>query len=286
MTAPALTARVWGVLFRNEWFKARKRLAFWLTLGFFSFVTAMNHGSEFFDARDDPETTYALPEAWSNVFSADTSTFLLIFACIGLILLASSEFTWRTARQNVIDGLSKTQWYWGKIMLLPILGVVYVVAVVLIGGGIAWLGTDLGAAVGPILPLGVLKAAGGLLLAFASVGGLALFLALAIRSSGGAMAVWFLWIFPMEQLIVPGVLGRIMPFLRDYLQYQPFAAAQRLFAYESYDPAAFDRLVTAREAAERTPPPPPELTAILWVNGGWAVLFIGLGFLWFRQRDL
>jgi len=274
------------VLFRNEWFKARKRLAFWLTLGFFSFVTLMSHGGSYFEARNDPDVTYGLPEAWSNVFSAETSIFLLIFACIAVIMLASSEFTWRTARQNVIDGLSKTQWFWGKAMLLPMLGVLYVGAVVLIGGGIGFLGTDVGAASGPILPLGVLEATGGLLLAFASVGGLALFLALAVRSTGGAMAVWFLWIFPMEQLIVPGVFGKILPFLKDYFQYQPFAAAQRLLAFESYDPAAFDRLVAARVAAERTPPPPPDLTAVLWVNAGWAVLFLVVGFVWFRRRDL
>ncbi|MDX1579567.1 MAG: hypothetical protein R3266_13870, partial [Gemmatimonadota bacterium] len=110
--APALGPGIWAVLLRNEWFKTRKRLAFWLTLGFFAFITTMDNGEELFD--DEP--TFYLPEAWSSIFS-DQSVLLVIFGCIAVIMLAASEFSWRTARQNVIDGLSKTQWFWGKYML-------------------------------------------------------------------------------------------------------------------------------------------------------------------------
>ena len=62
MNPPALSGRIWGVLLRNEWFKTRKRLAFWLTLGFFSFITFMIHGESYFDARSDPDVNFTLPE--------------------------------------------------------------------------------------------------------------------------------------------------------------------------------------------------------------------------------
>ena len=285
MTPPALTGRIWLILLRNEWQKAWKRMAFLLPLGFFLFVNVMGFGSSYYDARNDPERSFALPEAWSEILSQDIGTFLLIFASICLIMLVSSEFTWRTARQNVIDGLSKTQWFVGKSMLLPVIGVLFILLSTMIGGVIGWMGTDPATASGPLFTAGVLRAMGALFLAFMSVGGLALFISLAVRGSGGAMAVWFLWIFPMEQLIVPGLLGRIA-FLRDYLQYQPFLSAQRLLGFENWDPVAFQRLVDARREAERSIPPTPDMATDLWVNAAWALAFLIGAFLMFRRRDL
>ena len=285
MTAPALTKRIWWILFRNEWFKARKRLAFLLPLGFYLFVTFINHFGPAWQARDDPDRSYTLPEAWSRVFGEDQSMMLLLFAGVCLVMLVSSEFTWRTARQNVIDGLSKTQWLVGKAMLVPFLGLVFLSLAMTIGFVISFLGTDLAAASGPIISVGVFKAAGGMLLAFLSVGGLALFVSLSVRGAGGAIATWFLWIFLIEGVIVPQLLGRI-DWLRDYLQYQPFTVAQRLFGLENYDPAAFQRLVEAREAAERPAPVLADLTGVLWINAGWAALFFLGAFVIFRRRDL
>jgi ABC-type transport system involved in multi-copper enzyme maturation permease subunit len=213
------------------------------------------------------------------------SMFLLIFGCVCLIMLISSEFSWRTARQNVIDGASKSQWFVGKAMLVPLIGILFLAANVLFALTFGLMGTDLAVASGSVLPIGVFKACGGLLLAFLSVGGLALFISLAVRGGGGAMAVWFLWILPVEQLIIPMTLGRIDA-LSEYLQWQPFLAAQRMFDFSNYDSAAYDRLVAAAQTAERPIPPVPDLGVALWVNAGWAVLFFVGAFLMFRRRDL
>lgn len=114
---PALGPGIWGVLLRNEWFKARHRLAFVVTLGLFTFINVMEYGDEALRSRRDNDYTFGLPEAWSSIFGGD-SLLLLIFGSIVVVMLASSEFTWRTARQNVIDGLDKTQWFWGKVIML------------------------------------------------------------------------------------------------------------------------------------------------------------------------
>ena len=281
---PALSHRVWGVLARNEWFKTRKRPAFYVTLGFFTFVTLMDHGESAFRARRDVDYTYGLPEAWSSVFSGD-SVLMLIFGSIALIMLISSEFTWRTARQNVIDGLSKAQWFWGKVMLLPLLGVLFLAVKVLIGGGAALLGSGLGVGSGPAFPLSVVAASGALLLAFCSVGGLALLFSLTIRSSGPAMAVWFFWIALGEQL-VPQLLGRAFPALRPALGMLPFNAAQRLLEFASFDPVAYERLVLAAQEAERAVPELPSLTLSLAVNAAWVVAFLGIGYVLYQRKDL
>jgi hypothetical protein len=41
-----------------------------------------------------------------------------LFTGVLMILLFAPEFSWRTARQNVIDGLSKERFYAGKVILL------------------------------------------------------------------------------------------------------------------------------------------------------------------------
>ena len=89
---PALGAGVWRVLVRNEWFKARRRLAFLVTYGLFSFITLMEHGGDLRRARTSEDFTYALPRAWSSVFT-DDSILILIFASLAVIMLVSSEFT-------------------------------------------------------------------------------------------------------------------------------------------------------------------------------------------------
>ncbi len=280
-TPPALSRRIGGVLLRNEWFKTRKRAAFWLGLGFFAFITFMNHGQGFFEGEAD----FRLPDVWRDVFG-DESVILLIFAGISLIMLASTEFTWRTARQNVIDGLSKTQWFWGKAMLLPIVGLAFVGAQVVIPGVLGLIRTDLGATSGLLIPLSVVQATGGLLLAFLCLGSFGFFLALAIRNTGGAMGIWFLWIFPVEQLILPGLVGQFFPDYGSWLRYLPYNATQGLLDFASYDTPTYERLVAAAREAERAIPELPALAPPLISCAAWTVLSVGVSLVWFRRRDL
>lgn len=281
---PALSARVWPVLAAGEWFKARKRPASYITFGFFAFVTLMDHGESLFRSRRDADYTYALPEAWSSVFSGD-SVLMLFFGCIALVMLVSSEFAWRTARQNVIDGLSKSQWFWGKAMLLPMVGLVFLATKLGIGGGSAVLAggfTDLS---GPAFPPSVLAASGGLLLAFLTVGSLAFLFSTWIRSSGPAMAAWFFWVAMGEQ-IVPQLLGRPFPALRTALGYLPFNSAQKLLEFWVWDASAYQRIVAQAASAEGTPPPPPDLALDVAVNVGWVVVLLGVAYWLYSRRDL
>jgi ABC-2 type transport system permease protein len=281
---PALGSGVWRVLLRNEWFKTRHRPAFFVTLAFFTFVHVMNQGDNFWSARSDAEQTYALPDAWASIFDGGT-VLLLIFASIAVIMLVSSEFTWRTARQNVIDGLSKRQWYAGKVMLLVLIGLVFLSIQLGIGVVAALLGTDFSSLSGPIVPLSVVQTSGAILLAFISVGGLGLLLALTIRGAGPAMAVWFFWIAMGEQ-IVPQILGRLIPAIQPALAYLPFAAAQQATSFALFDDATFQGMIEQAEAAGRSVPELPDLAVVLSVNAGWAALFLIASYLMYQRRDL
>jgi len=281
---PALGSGVWLVLLRNEFFKARHRLAFVVTLSFFAFINFMDFGDDFMRARRDDDFTHALPDAWSGIFSSD-SVILLIFASIAIIMLVSSEFSWRTARQNVIDGLSKTQWFWGKAILVVLVGLVFVVTKLLIGAGTALAGTDFGATTAPVLPLSVPAALGGLMLAFLSLGGLALLVSVTVRNAGPAMALWFFWITLGEQLL-PSLVTRVLPATGAFFGFLPFSAAQKILPFWVYDATSYARIVAQAEAAEQAAPELPNLMLWMSVNAGWAVLFIAVAYVFFRRRDL
>jgi ABC-type transport system involved in multi-copper enzyme maturation permease subunit len=281
---PALGPAVWSVLLRNEWFKARHRLAFIVSLALFAFVHVMEYGDNVLRARRDEDYTFALPDAWSAIFG-DESVILLIFASIAVVMLASSEFSWRTARQNVIDGLSKTQWFWGKVIMLGIVAVAFLSTKLLIGGGGAALGTDFGSAARPAVPWSAVAATGALLLAFLNVGGLALLCATTIRSSGPAMAVWFFWITLGEQL-VPSLLVRVLPSAQPMLGMLPFNASQQILDFWRFDQPTFQRMVERAQAAGETVPELPNMVFWLGLNAGWAILFVTVAYALFRRRDL
>lgn len=281
---PALGRGIWPVLLRNEWFKARHRLAFVVTLALFAFINVMESGGSAWRAMREDDVTHALPDAWSSIFGND-SMFLLIFASIAVIMLASSEFTWRTARQNVIDGLAKTQWYWGKVIMLGVVAAVFLTTKLGISVTAALVGTDFSAATTPVFPLSAFVAALGLALAFFNAGSLALLCSVTIRNSGPAMAVWFFWVTLGEQML-PAMVQRFWPSAGPVLEKLPFTSAQQMFGFWKYDADAYAAVVAGAEAAERTPPELPNMLFWLGINAGWAVLFVGLGYWWFQRKDL
>lgn len=274
-------ARAFGVLLRNEWFKARKRLAFWIALGFYAFFTLMNHGQPFLERSEG----FRLPDIWGAVFG-DESTMVVIFAALTLVLLSATEFGWRTARQNVIDGLSKSQWFWGKSLLLPVVGLAFIGVHVLIPTVLALIRTDLAAAEGPLVPLSVFQAAGGLGLAYLSVGALAFLLSLMIRRTGAALAVWFLWIGPIESGMLPALVRRFLPDHAGWLDYLPFSNTFPLLEFRHYDATAYERYAAAVEAAGRTPPAAVDPAWHLVTAAAWTTLLVGIAFILFRRRDL
>ncbi len=274
-------ARAFGVLLRNEWFKARKRVAFWIALGFYAFFTLMNYAQPFLEGSEG----FRLPDMWASVFGDESPT-VVIFASLTFVLLSATEFGWRTARQNVIDGLSKSQWFWGKALLLPMVGLAFIGVHVLIPTVLVLIRTDFAAAEAPLVPLSVLQAGAGLGMAFLSVGALAFLLTLVIRKTGAALAVWFLWVGPIESGMLPALVSRFLPDYRAWLDYLPFTNAFPLFEFRNYDAAAHERYAAAVEAAGRTPPAPVDPTWHMVTAAAWTALLVGIAYISFRRRDL
>ncbi len=274
-----------SVLFRNEMLKLYKRLAFWVTFGFFSFIMVVGFGESYYRAAGNPDRTFALPSAWPDILT-DQSEVALIFGSVVLLLLLSSEFSWRTARQNVIDGLSKEQFFLGKSLLLPVVGVLFISMNVIIGGAFALAGTDFGTLTEPLMRGVHWSVIFGFFLAFIGYGSLALFCSLSIRSSGPAMAVWFFYMAIGEQMI-SGAFNAIHDRLGELAMYLPINTFNQLHRYYQHDLIAFQQAVQRAVAVERTPPGEPWAMGLLvTISLVWIALFVGGSFVWFRKRDL
>jgi hypothetical protein len=274
-----------GTLFRNEMRKMWKRLATWVTLGLFTLITLVDLGEEFFRARRDPSEPFVLPEAWGLILGEEVMIGF-IFAAVLLILLVAAEFGWRTARQNVIDGLSKTQWFTAKALLVPFLAALFLAERVLVGGLLARAGTDAAAAAAdPLFGAAQWAALGGMFVAALGYGSLALFASTAIRSSGPAMAVWFAWIAFGENLLRGG-LGSLFEGMKPALRWLPKATFDGLRNYMRYDSAAYEKAADwAAENGQILPAPISPEPALLG-SLAWIAFFIAVSYLWFRRRDL
>ncbi len=69
-------------------------------------------------------TLYYFPDVWQNFAYFASIRFVLIFPAIIIMILITNEFTFRTVRQNIINGLSKTEFILSKLMIIVIMAAV------------------------------------------------------------------------------------------------------------------------------------------------------------------
>ncbi len=129
------------ILLRNETIKTTRRLAFWVTLSGYAFMCLAMSRAMLEAARRSGQSEYMLPGWWARVLD-NAGPMGAMFAAAIVILLIASEFSWRTARQNVIDGLSKEQWFGGKLISILLVIVPMLAAGLLIIAAMGATATD------------------------------------------------------------------------------------------------------------------------------------------------
>ncbi len=134
---------------RTEWLKIKKYPAFWWVMG----ITALTYPGinsillyQYYDLIEKQNAAgqvvkallgnpFALPEAWKTV--AYFSSIFVFIPAIVIILLISNEYTYKTNRQNIIDGWSRKDFMTGKLIdvliLSAIVTVLYSVVALIIG---------------------------------------------------------------------------------------------------------------------------------------------------------
>ncbi|MCE2496965.1 MAG: ABC transporter permease [Flavobacteriales bacterium] len=130
-------------LLRIEWLKLRNSRAFIIIGGFYVLLMALvawGMGYVHFDVgtQNGIKTTINLgklgffdfPYIWKNI-SYIAGFFKYILAIL-VVIFISNEYSYRTVRQNVIDGLSRQEFITSKLLMILMYSVVSTILVVLI----------------------------------------------------------------------------------------------------------------------------------------------------------
>jgi ABC-type transport system involved in multi-copper enzyme maturation permease subunit len=67
---------------------------------------------------------YFFPEVWQNMAFFATIRYVLIFPAIIIMILITNEFTFKTIRQNVVNGLSKSEFILSKLYIILSISVI------------------------------------------------------------------------------------------------------------------------------------------------------------------
>lgn len=134
-------------LIKIEWLKIKKYPAFWWMLGIVALtypgVNAMFYYG-YLQATTGKEMTsniaklllgnpFAFPEAWHSV--AYFSSFFILLPSILVIMLVTNEYTFRTHRQNVIDGWSRSEFITSKLFDVMIVAGIATLVYILVAAG-------------------------------------------------------------------------------------------------------------------------------------------------------
>jgi len=124
-------------LLKIEWLKLKSYRAFWvmMTMYVVMFPVAMvfvaNFALSIKKSNMVTETIFrnyfAFPDVWQSV--AFFGGFFLLLPVILLIILVTNEFTFRTHRQNIIDGWSRTEFISAKLIILVLFALIATVMV-------------------------------------------------------------------------------------------------------------------------------------------------------------
>lgn len=113
-------------LLRTEWLKLNRYPAFWLLLGI-CMVTYPGINliglNIYYDVSAKESTTgqivtmlignpFAFPEVWKT--SAYLSSIFIFIPAVLVIMLITNEYNYKTSRQNIIDGWSRSDFMWAK----------------------------------------------------------------------------------------------------------------------------------------------------------------------------
>ncbi len=267
------------VVLANEALKTARRPAFWVLIGVFAGCIAFVAVVSELLARADG--VRLVSRSWT-VVPAGAAAVGPICAGLALALLFVPEFKWRTARQNVIDGVSKDSFFAGKLLLVPALIVAFL--------ALAW---ALGAAAALIFPppdglqapaLADLQAWTGLALAMGVWAGAAFLLAAVLRAGGATVGV-LLGYFVVEG--VAASLGKAtaamrgLEFLFTALDYLPGRVSEALGGYRlhygSTAPVEWNGVVFGE---------PPGFWPLAGIACAYVAAFVALAYANFRRRDL
>ena len=123
-------------LLRVEWLKVKSYRTFWILLAItilsipglnYMLYSLMDNSFPKVKGKSILGSPFAFPDGWQTV--SWNSSLLFIIPAILIITLTTNEFTFKTHRQNVIDGWSRSQFISVKLLEVLLLSIVCTIVV-------------------------------------------------------------------------------------------------------------------------------------------------------------
>jgi len=265
-------------LLRIEWIKILRRRAFWVALAADVGIVVAAGSGLYAEIIRRGAVIATLAGEWPNILQF--SEIASVISAAVVVLLVGTEFSWGTARQSVINGLSRNEYFAAKLLLVPQMGLLFLLATLLAGASVVIIVANPPTIV-PWFSRVDLHHVGGTALGILGCGSLAFLIAMTIRGPGPAIAVFVLYL--MVERIAASILMRLEGPGDAVARHLPWTVFQGLMQRAVYasDAGAHDSVSTL--ASMTTYPSPGWLAAIaaLYITG-----CIGVAFLDFRRRDL
>jgi len=214
-----------------EWLKLKRYRTFWLLVGLFLLLLPLwNYeiangliklGGGGKNGINFLSTAYSFPNVWGNM--GFWASLFIWFISILMIIITTNEYTYRTQRQNVIDGWSKMQFFHAKVYIAVLMSIAATVYVFILGAlfGFVHSGSFNGlfSEIEQVFYFFILSL---------DYLGFALFIALWIKRSGLAIGLFLLYAMIIEN-ILKSVINHYID--KPYGNFLPLQASDELLPF-------------------------------------------------------
>lgn len=207
---------------------------------------------------------YSFPYVWQNL--TFLGGFFKIFLGIIIIIFIANEFTNKTIRQNIINGMSREQFILSKVIFVFLLSFVSMLILFVTGGIMGMLHT-------PDLKADMMFQKTGFLGAYFlelfTFGAMSLLIAFLIKKPGPAIALLALYYYiaePVVSRILPAAVSRYLPVVSlGNLIDVPNSSLMKMFGIN------FREYVSVPD---------------VFISLAWSIAFIGIIYLILRKQDV
>lgn len=189
-------------LLATEWLKLRKYRTFWVMIGLFMIILPIwnlmisNSMVKMGGGKNPPnilDSAYTFNHVWSNM--GWWASLFIMFTTILTMIITTNEFTFKTNRQNLIDGWTRIQVFHAKWLFVLIIAVFTTLYVFIVGVCFGIANDDMSNFPGDLTKLFYLFI---LTLNYYSFG---LAIAYLVKRSGIAIGLFFFYIMFVEKLV-------------------------------------------------------------------------------------
>ena len=170
---------------------------------------------------------YYFPDVWQNFAFFASIRYVLILPAIVIIILITNEFTYKTIRQNVINGMSKAEFLMSKLQIILLMALIVTVVLTISAFivGLAHSGASDMAFFSKGIPFMF-----GFFISLLSFLVYAFFFGFILRNTGLAIGLFTLYALIIEP-IISGLLRSPLIFKNSIYNYLPITSAIRVAEY-------------------------------------------------------